>query len=118
MDCKKAAGVVVSGTMNLYGTLSLLDTTAEDGSYEVTVQGTEAAGTAPAQIAVLKAYSGSLIDSKVSVNDTGIATDVDLSVSPDNGDKKGTNAALIALAILIVIIVIIVALKLKKNGKL
>ncbi len=105
--------IVVCGTMNIYGTLSVPDGTTDP--YVLTVEGTEAAGTAPAEIAVLKAYSGSQIDSKVTVNDTGIATDVDLSVSTDNG-MKGTNVIIIVLVILIVLIVAIVVLKLKKNG--
>ncbi len=106
--------VVVRGTMNVYGTLSVIDGATE--SYVLTVEGTEAAGTASAEIAVLKAYSGS-IDSKVSINDTGTATDVNTSLSPDNGGKKGSNAVLIIVVILIVLIVVIVAMKFKKNGK-
>ena len=105
--------VVVSGTMIVYGTLSTLD----GKTYVLAVMGADATETAPAEIAVLKAYSGSKIDSGVSIIDSGISTDVNLSASTDNGDKKGSSAAIIAIIILIVIIVIIVALKMKKDGK-
>ncbi len=105
--------VVVSGTMIVYGTLSTLD----GKTYVLAVMGADATETAPAEIAVLKAYSGSKIDSGVSIIDSGISTDVNLSASTDNGDKKGSSAAIIAIIILIIIIVIIVALKMKKDGK-